>query len=407
MMPRLACAKAAVENRTNKIAILCSFTIRDCKLKAGMSERTTYHATLSDAGIRLDQFLVQQIGDVSRSRVQQLIERERVEVNGKVATRAGTKLRGDEEVIVMGTAQPQPLKAKPEKIPLNVVYEDESIAVVDKPAGMMVHAGAASSADDEEDDPRTSGTLVNALLYRFKKLSKEGGDLRPGIVHRLDKDTSGLIIVAKTDSAHRKLAEEFSQRRVKKKYFALVHGCPKQDSGTITASVGRDPVNRNRMSTRTREGRSAVSHYKVVEKLETTYGKFAFIEVTIETGRTHQIRVHLASIGHPVVGDVLYGAAAELAPAAKKPVRAFKAKTKKTLDRHMTEVARSMVEEHAASPQKTKRRAAAGNLSLGRNFLHAAELEFTHPKTEKIVALKSDLPTALRRFLNDLRSATP
>jgi 23S rRNA pseudouridine1911/1915/1917 synthase len=248
---------------------------------------------------------------------------------------------------------------------------------------------------------------VNALLYRFKKLSKEGGDLRPGIVHRLDKDTSGLIIVAKNDFAHRGLAEEFSQRRVKKKYFALVHGWPKQDSGTITASVGRDPVNRNRMSTRTREGRSAISHYKIVEKLETAYGKFAVVDVTIETGRTHQIRVHLASIGHPVVGDVLYGAAAELTPAAKKPVRAFKAKTKKTLDREMADVARAMADEQASSSLKTTRKIPVRNLSLGRNFLHAAELEFTHPKSGKNVALKSDLPAPLRRFLNDLRSATP
>jgi 23S rRNA pseudouridine1911/1915/1917 synthase len=369
--------------------------------------RSTFHAAPQDAGTRLDQFLVREIGDVSRSRVQQLIERGRVEINGKPASRTGSKLHGDEEVVVIGTAQAQPLKAKPEKIPLKVVYEDDSIAVIDKPSGMMVHAGAASSADDEEDDPRTAGTLVNALLYRFKKLSKEGGELRPGIVHRLDKDTSGLIIVAKTDSAHRKLAEEFSGRKVKKTYIALVHGWPKQDAGTITSSIGRDPVNRNRMSTRTREGRSAISHYKVIEQLESAYGKFALLEVTIETGRTHQIRVHLASIGHPVVGDVLYGAAGELTPTAKKPVRALPAKTKRTLDRAMTDLARSLSDDERPTSSEPRKSTLSGPISLGRNFLHAAELDFSHPKTGESLGLKSPLPPKLRRLLEDLRASKP
>lgn len=355
--------------------------------------------------MRLDQFLVREIADVSRSRVQQLIERGRVEINGKPVSRTGIKLHGDEQIVLIGTPQPQPLKAKPEKIPLKVVYEDDSIAVVDKPAGMMVHAGAASSSDDEENDPRTSGTLVNALLYRFKKLSKEGGELRPGIVHRLDKDTSGLIIVAKNDSAHRKLAEQFSARKVKKKYIALVHGWPKQEPGSITASIGRDPVNRNRMSTRTREGRSAISHYKVIEQLETAYGKFALLEVSIETGRTHQIRVHLASIGHPVVGDVLYGAAAELTPSAKKAVRALPAKTKRSIDRAMTELARSFSGDERPASSGPKKPAVSGPVALGRNFLHAAELDFAHPKTGDNVTLKSPLPLKLRRFLDDLRAS--
>jgi 23S rRNA pseudouridine1911/1915/1917 synthase len=356
--------------------------------------------------MRLDQFLVREIGDVSRSRVQQLIERERVQISGKTVSRAGTKLHGNEEVTVTGTAQPQPLKAKPENIPLKVIYEDDALAVVDKPAGMMVHAGAAASSDDEEDDTRTSGTLVNALLHRFKKLSKESGDLRPGIVHRLDKDTSGLIIVAKTDAAHRKLAEQFSGRQVKKKYIALVHGWPKQDSGSITAVIGRDPVNRNRMSTRVREGRSAISHYRVEEHLETAYGKFALLEVTIETGRTHQIRVHLASIGHPVLGDVLYGASAQLSPSAKRPVRALPAKTKQARDRALTDLARSLSEGSEPATAKTSR-VPTGPVSLDRNFLHAAELEFEHPKSGERVVLKSPLPLRLRRFLDHLRAAKP
>ena len=366
-----------------------------------------FHVTTDDIGLRLDQFLTRAIPDVSRSRVQQLIARGRVTVNGKDVTRTGGKLHGGEEIVVAGSAQAQPLKAKAEKIALKVVYEDPALAVIDKPAGMMVHAGAASSADDEEDDPRTSGTLVNALLYHFKKLSKEGGDLRPGIVHRLDKDTSGLIIVAKTDPAHRKLAEQFSSRQVRKKYVALVHGWIKQDTGTINASIGRDPVNRNRMSTRTREGRSAISHYKIVERLETAYGKFSLVEVTIETGRTHQIRVHLASLGHPVVGDVLYGAASALTPTAKKPTRALPAKTKQTRDRELTERARALAEGEPAKAAPAKKAKELAPMSLGRNFLHAAELEFRHPVKGDPLALKSSLPTPLRKFLDSLRAARP
>jgi 23S rRNA pseudouridine1911/1915/1917 synthase len=366
--------------------------------------RTTFHASPADAGARLDQFLVRQNPEVSRSRIQQLIERGKVEVNGKTASRAGAKLIGDEEILLVGPAEAPPLKAKPEEIALDVVYEDESLAVINKPAGMMVHAGAGASEDDVEGDPRTRGTLVNALLYRFKKLSKEGGDLRPGIVHRLDKETSGLIIVAKSDAAHRKLADQFSGHEIKKEYVALVHGWLKEDHGTITAAIGRDPVRRNRMSTRTREGRSAVSHYKVIERLDTDYGKFTLLDVTIESGRTHQIRVHLASLGHPVVGDALYGAAVEIAPVAAAPVRAMKANTKKRRDRATTELARELAEEKSRKVQKRRPNVRPEPISLGRNFLHAAQLEFSHPKTGKPVKLNSDLPVKLQEFLHQLRA---
>jgi 23S rRNA pseudouridine1911/1915/1917 synthase len=297
----------------------------------------TFHASSDDAQKRLDQFLVSQLDDVSRARVQQLIEQEKVTVNGNVE-RASYRIQGDDEVALIGEATPPPLKATPENIPLDVIYEDESLAVVNKPAGMMVHAGAGHSAadDDEEGDPRTRGTLVNALLYRFNKLSKEGGELRPGIVHRLDKDTSGLIVVAKSDIAHRKLAEQFAGRVVKKKYIALVHGWPKQSSGTIHAAIGRDRSRRNRMSTKTNEGRDAVTHFKVLKEFTTSYGKFALLDVTIETGRTHQIRVHLASLGHPVVGDTLYGSPAELAPVSAAYRRAQPANTKAKRDREVS-----------------------------------------------------------------------
>jgi len=365
-----------------------------------------------DAGKRLDQFLAGQLADVSRTRVQQLIEQERVEVDGK-HLRAAHKLAGGETVTVTGDVQPPPLKAKPENIPLDVVYEDDALAIVNKPAGMMVHAGAGHTAEEEdEEDPRTSGTLVNALLYRFKKLSAEGGELRPGIVHRLDKDTSGLIVVAKSDVAHRKLAEQFSQRQVRKTYTALVHGWPKSDTGTVNLPIGRDRVRRNRMSVKSSQGREAVSHYKVRRRLETPYGKFALLDVTIETGRTHQIRVHLASLGHPVVGDTLYGAPAELVPLASAYQRARPANTKATRDRMVSELARRLTEEatgEAKAAKKTKKKTAAPGsptpvpVSLPRNFLHARALEFTHPKSGKTLSFSSDLPRELDGFLSRLQ----
>jgi 23S rRNA pseudouridine1911/1915/1917 synthase len=372
---------------------------------------TAFHPTMEDSGKRLDVFVVSQLPDVSRARVQQLIEQEKVAVNGK-PQRASFRIQGGEEITLLGEATPPPLKATPENIPLDVVYEDDSLAVINKPAGMMVHAGAGQSADDnEEADPRTRGTLVNALLYRFKKLSAEGGDLRPGIVHRLDKDTSGLIVVAKSDSAHRKLGEQFAGRVVKKKYIALVHGWPKQSSGTIRAPIGRDRSRRNRMSTKTNEGRDAVTHYKVVKELTTSYGKFALLDVTIETGRTHQIRVHLASLGHPVVGDTLYGSPAELAPTSASRRRAQPVNTKATRDRQTSDLARALTEEATgsaakkAAKKKTAKSAEPLSLStiaLKRNFLHAASIEFTHPKTGKALHLESTLPRELDTFLHDL-----
>src|SRR5436189_42686 len=185
-----------------------------------------FHPSDDDTGRRLDQFLVEHIPEVSRARIQQLISQEKVEVDGKPA-KASLRLRGDEEIVLLGPAERPPLKAIAEDIPLSVVHEDSAIAVIDKPSGMMVHAGASAVEDEDQPDPRTRGTLVNALLHRFSKLSGEGGELRPGIVHRLDKETSGLIVVAKTDAAHRKLADAFAGRAVHKTYIALVHGWPK------------------------------------------------------------------------------------------------------------------------------------------------------------------------------------
>src|SRR5215472_17024563 len=268
-----------------------------------------YSVAAEDAGMRLDQFLVNKIADVSRARIQQMIEQGLVLINAG-PTKASLRLRGGEEIRLLGPAKVDPLRAMPEEIPLDIVFEDEDMAIVNKPAGMMVHAGAGAT-----DDARNRGTLVNALLHHFATLSAVGGETRPGVVHRLDKTTSGLIVVAKNDDAHLKLAAQFSRREVKKKYIALVHGWLKKESGTVSARISRDRVRRTRMTTRDAGGREAVSHYNLIRRIESAYGKFTLIEVGIDTGRTHQIRVHMLSLGHPVVGDTLYGAPRELKPA--------------------------------------------------------------------------------------------
>jgi 23S rRNA pseudouridine1911/1915/1917 synthase len=311
----------------------------------------TFVASPEDAGKRLDQFLVAQFPDSSRAHLQQLIAEEKVLVND-LSAKASLRLRGGEQVAVVGDTQPPPLRAIAEDIPLDIVYEDDDLAVINKPAGMMVHAGAGATESD-----RNRGTLVNALLHRFRNLSALGGDLRPGIVHRLDKETSGLIAVAKNDVAHRKLATQFSSREVKKTYITLVHGWVQQNQGTVKSAISRDPVRRIRMTTRGHGGREAVSHYTVLRRIESEFGKFTLLEVRIDTGRTHQIRVHMASIGHPVVGDTLYGAPAS--------VRSLK----------------------------------SGRLSLPRNFLHSMSLKLQHPRTGAELSFNSALPAELEEFL--------
>src|SRR5271154_1091192 len=219
----------------------------------------------ADAGKRLDQFLTTRLDSISRARVQEMIAEGKVVVNDAPA-KASLKLRGGERISVLGEAQRAPLKAVAEEIPLDIVYEDGDLAVINKPARMMVHAGAGAT-----DDARNRGTLVNALLHHLGSLSGVGGELRPGIVHRLDKETSGLIVVAKQDEAHRKLSAQFAAREVKKKYVALVHGWVKRDEGTIAQSISRDRVHRTRMTTRHPGGRDEITHYHVIQRLETAF----------------------------------------------------------------------------------------------------------------------------------------
>lgn len=314
-------------------------------------------ATVEDAGKRLDQFLVSQIVDTSRARVQQLINEEKVLVNDDPA-KASLRLRGGERIAILGEVKSTPLRAMAEEIPLDIVYEDDDLAVVNKAAGMMVHAGAGATEDE-----RNRGTLVNALLHRFGELSGVGGELRPGIVHRLDKATSGLIVIAKNDEAHRKLAAQFARRVVKKTYIALVHGWVKQDRGTISSSISRDRVRRTRMTTKRSGGREAITHYTVQKRIDSKYGKFTLLELGIDTGRTHQIRVHLASLRHPVVGDTLYGAPREMSTGND------------------------------------------ASISLPRNFLHAAALQLQHPRSGVALSFERPLPEELQGFINKIEAS--
>jgi len=311
----------------------------------------TLVATIEDAGKRLDHFLVSQIATTSRARIQQLIDEEKVLVNDRAA-KISLRLRGGEVIAILGDVKSPPLRAMAEEIPLDIVYEDDDLAVVNKPAGMMVHAGAGATEAE-----RNRGTLVNALLHRFGQLSAVSGELRPGIVHRLDKATSGLIVVAKNDEAHRKLAAQFARRVVKKTYIGLVHGWMKQDRGTISSSISRDRVRRTRMTTKNSGGREAITHYTVQERIDSNYGKFTLLEVRIDTGRTHQIRVHLASLRHPVVGVALYGA-----------------------------------------PREISAKSGAG-IFLPRNFLHAAALQLQHPRSGETLSFARPLPEELQEFL--------
>ena len=306
--------------------------------------------------MRLDRFLAAQCHELSRTRVQELIDAGLVRVDGSAAKKGSVRLRGGEKITVEITERPA-MVAKAETIPLEVLYEDEDVIAINKPAGMTVHAGAGNP----------SGTLVNALLGRGLELSKGGDPLRPGIVHRLDKETSGVILVAKNDAAHAKLGEAFQQRTVKKTYIALVQGVLKEKTGSIELAIGRDPIHRTRMATPKKSWRGAAitnpRHARTDWRGLASVNNATLVEVQLHTGRTHQIRVHFSALKHPVVGDTPYGAAANLRIG------------KVTLPK------------------------------LGRIFLHAARLGFAQPRTGAWLEVRAPLPSELRDFLKQLCAA--
>ncbi len=292
-----------------------------------------FNVSQQDAGKRLDHFLQEKLPQYSRARLQDWVKAGRVTVDGRTQ-KPSVSLRGT-EAIAVDPANLEPLKAFAEDIPIEVLYTDADVIAVNKPAGLVVHSGAGQH----------SGTLVNALLHHFQSLSQVGGDERPGIVHRIDKDTSGVLLVARTDAAHRHLAEQFASRDVEKTYIALVHGSVNLNAGQIDSKITRNPVRRIRMTARLDHGRIAHTEYNVLRR----YPKFTLLKVHIGTGRTHQIRVHLASIGHPVAGDRLYGA----------PVGEDK----------------------------------------GRFFLHAKQIRFTSPSTGQLITVEAPLAPELEAWL--------
>jgi 23S rRNA pseudouridine1911/1915/1917 synthase len=326
----------------------------------------------SDAGERLDRYIAAQLPELSRTRIQELIDAGLVLVDGRVS-KGAHRLRGSENIAVDAQARP-PMRAEAEAIPLDILYEDDDVIVVNKAAGMTIHAGAGN----------TRGTLVNALLGRGQALSKGGDALRPGIVHRLDKETSGVILVAKNDFAHAKISDAFRQRLVKKTYIALVEGLLKEKQGRIELAIGRDLHRRTRMaafkerpgialreSLQRTNAREARTDWRTLAQVDGT----TLVEVQLHTGRTHQIRVHFSAIAHPVVGDTLYGAVSQIHVSAGTARGASKNRETFTMP------------------------------VLGRNFLHAARLGFTQPRTGVWIEVRAPLPRELREFVGQLSEA--
>lgn len=292
-------------------------------------------------GTRLDLVLSVALEDFSRSFIQKLFEKERIQVNGKLCKEKKYKAStGD--VVVIDIPEPEKVGVEPENIPLEIVYEDDDLLVVNKPAGMVVHPAPGNS----------SGTLVNALMYHCgDNLSSINGVIRPGIVHRIDKDTSGLLMVAKNDRAHSSLSQQLSEHSITRRYKTIVYNNIKEDEGTVNQPIGRDPKNRLRNAVTDQNSRHAVTHYKVLER----FGKFTYVQAELETGRTHQIRVHMSYIKHPLLGDELYG------------------------------------------PVKNKQGAK-------RQMLHAGILGFVHPSTGEYMEFESPLPDDFEKVLNNLRN---
>ena len=302
---------------------------------------------------RIDYFLSRQNLNLSRSRIQKLLQTSHITVNGLPINKASYLLR-PQDIITITLPEPAESNILPENIPLDILYEDESIIVVNKPAGMVVHPAVGNY----------SGTLVNALLYHCRFLSGIGGITRPGIVHRLDKDTSGLLVVAKTDAAHLSLSEQIRARTVKRIYKALVYGTPIPSEGEIKSHIGRHITDRKKMSTKTKKGRLAITHFHVEEN----FSDYALLKIVLKTGRTHQIRVHLSSINHPIVGDPVYGY------------------------RHLPAYTKNYPHVHQAITQ------------LKRQALHAQILGLMHPEQEKYLEFTAPLPDKFAHLLNLLRT---
>jgi 23S rRNA pseudouridine1911/1915/1917 synthase len=316
----------------------------------GNGKSFSFRVSDQDHGKRLDQFLAETDLNLSRSQAKRLIEEELILLNGKPTKPSAHVKAGDQ---ISGTLpSPKPLSLEPESLPLAILYEDPSIIVVDKPAGMVVHPAPGNS----------SGTLVNALLHHCKDLAGINGVLRPGIVHRLDKETSGVMIVAKNDEAYQQLAKQFKNRTIEKVYLAIARGKFSQEEGSIDLSIGRHPSERKRMSTRTRRGRPAVTRWKVIER----FNGLTLLEIFPKTGRTHQIRVHLSAMGHPLLGDPLYGKkGGGQDPMIKECLR-----------------------------------------MLNRQALHAHRLGLIHPRTGERIEFTAPLPEDIREVLEWLRSQT-
>ena len=319
------------------------------------NETTVYHIQKEHRGTRLDRFLISVTADMSRTHLQRLIRDGDVTVNDKVPKQPSYQLR-DGDRVCLTLPPPRPLETlQPERIPLDILHEDRHLLVLNKPAGMLVHP--ANGVND--------GTLVNALLAHCTDLSGIGGIERPGIVHRLDKDTSGILVVAKTDVVHRGLSAQFERHSITRQYVAIVCGVPSETTGTIDARIARSRRDRRRMTTVKTGGRHAITHYEVLER----YPQFAVVQLTLETGRLHQIRVHLQHIGHPVVGDAVYGGEQRAQNDADTP----------TLKQALAQ--------------------------LKRQALHARLLGFEHPATSDNLIFSAPMPKDMQTLLDALREA--
>ncbi len=315
----------------------------------------TILAGAADHNRRLDAVVASHLPDCSRSLAANLIGNHQILVDN-LPKKPGYRVKSGEKISIR-MPDPEPVEYQPEPIPLDILYQDNDLVVLNKPAGIVVHPAPGHS----------SGTLVNALLYHCPDLEGIGGAIRPGIVHRLDKDTSGTLVVAKNAKALEGLAQQFKERSVSKKYLALVHGEFANDTGTIDLPIGRHPVHRKQMSTTTRKGREAVTMWKVLKQFQ----YITFLELTLQTGRTHQIRVHCAAIDHPIIGDPIY-----------RSGRLFKNLMEKA----------SRLPTGIIDPLK----------SIDRQMLHAWQLEFRHPRTDEPMSFESPMPADMRELLEKL-----